>query len=152
MPFPSASTSLIISCNSASVRFCSKDLTQTETGPLCAIAVRLLVLAESLALHHDDVHTVRLQGHFLRGLLLLAGSLFLVAFSSWWPLLPDRFCADLSLLPSGAVSATTLLFQHSSYSDSVPRCFALRLLLCWEYCSLRHLLTANSQRSSAPHA
>ena len=35
-------------------------------------------------------------------------------------------------------------YSHSSFSGSVTRCFALRLLLRGEYCSLRHLHTATS--------
>ena len=51
-----------------------------------------------------------------------------MAFPSWWPLLPDRVCADLSLLLSRAVSAKTLLFQHSSYSESVTQYFTVILI------------------------
>ena len=35
-------------------------------------------------------------------------------------------------------------YRHSSFSGSVTRCFALRLLLRGEHCSLRHLHTATS--------
>ena len=53
-----------------------------------------------------------------------------------------------TLPPSRAVSATNPFSQHSSFSGSVTRCFALRLR--GEYCSLRHLHTATVVQLVAP--